>query len=229
MPRQLSRRETAIQNRTFKTQLQNSSLSLLQRPTSSKNFRQIGWWSTLQWSQGPSPVSSPVSRTSPDTRPRGSQPSPTPTGLIQQWGAASLAAKVTRDAFMLFLRKKFGDFGWVIPGRRRPPVSLRSGSKAMGSSRPSTGPAGGQCGIFWTPSSSTRGIGPSDFIPLAEATGRDGPGFLGPFLLLEIEVPPADCSIPIYRSPNLSVKAQHYLMVTNVPFTDKFLYFIYLN
>lgn len=34
-------------------------------------------------------------------------------------GAASLAAKVTRDAFVLFLREKFGDFGWGYPGEEK--------------------------------------------------------------------------------------------------------------
>ncbi|HEC63567.1 MAG TPA: hypothetical protein ENI38_04195, partial [Candidatus Acetothermia bacterium] len=34
-------------------------------------------------------------------------------------GAASLAAKVVRDAYVTFLREKYGDFGWGYPGEKR--------------------------------------------------------------------------------------------------------------
>jgi len=34
-------------------------------------------------------------------------------------GAASLAAKVIRDAYVAFLRTRYGDFGWGYPGEKR--------------------------------------------------------------------------------------------------------------
>lgn len=40
-------------------------------------------------------------------------------------GAASLAAKVIRDAYVAFLRSRYGDFGWGYPGERRVQAFLR--------------------------------------------------------------------------------------------------------
>ena len=41
-------------------------------------------------------------------------------------GAASLAAKVVRDAYVAFLRTQYGDFGWGYPGERRVQEFLRA-------------------------------------------------------------------------------------------------------
>ena len=41
-------------------------------------------------------------------------------------GAASLAAKVIRDAYVAFLHTQYGDFGWGYPGERRVQEFLRA-------------------------------------------------------------------------------------------------------
>ncbi len=47
-------------------------------------------------------------------------------------GLASILAKVTRDAYVVWLRKRFGDFGWGYPGERAVRKFLRDWWEAHG-------------------------------------------------------------------------------------------------
>jgi len=50
--------------------------------------------------------------------------------------AASLAAKVIRDAYVLFLRRRYGDFGWGYPGEDKVVAFLKDWLASHGSLPP---------------------------------------------------------------------------------------------